>query len=601
MSARRARGVHRAERLGRASLLVVLAVASHASASTIEGLATHPTLPVFYTTTEPTHRFSARHASDSSFNFGVTLPETVGDLAIDPDGTRAYVALLDSNDIAVIDLNARAVVGTIDLSGTAGPAGLAAGRPGRLYCISRTSIAVVDTTAGVEIGTWAAPSTVDYTEDAAISEDGSRYYVMTALSPTYTYAFDVSTDVVRRAGQQCCHGCVGGWIGTQIALSPDGNRIAVASNSGSSGVPLFETTSVFPEVGRIAVSDVTGVAFSPDGRYMAIGCARDLFIADATTLLPIRRDPVSAVVAPGLAVTADSQWLGIVTESAGNESLGIRSLAGVVPNRGGVKFRAVDSATNWPIPSPAVNYSSAYIDIGTATSGMPNRAPGGFTVQFDTGDGYEALDIPTAIVAGQWTDIGTVPRTPIAPRGYLPDVCASPPACAGTTALVSVRGDLLLPDMIIGDNTAGLTVVSQQWIDWGRIDAVVTLDPGVRQGVFNGMTVSTYVGGWGLWLSINGAADPVSPPGAVRDLRMTKVGTDVRFTWQGIVRDVQGCTDDTAAHEVWRALRADMADGATWRTVSVALHVEPGMAVPGGGSAEFYIVRARDTAGSLGP
>jgi len=94
-------------------------------------------------------------------------------VAVDQDGSRAYVTDQFSNDVAVVDLMARRVVSTIPLDGTPYQTAL----HGQSLFVSRTAIGKVSV---VDVGTGRTTREFQLApgvSQLAVSEDGARLYV----------------------------------------------------------------------------------------------------------------------------------------------------------------------------------------------------------------------------------------------------------------------------------------------------------------------------------------------------------------------------------------------------------------------------------------
>ncbi len=97
--------------------------------------------------------------------FGVT---------IDADGKRAYTANVASNDVSVIDLESRTVVGTVKVGKRPHAVALAKGRAFVTDSVMEDTVSVFDVAslepvARIPVG--------EYPEGIAASRDGSRVYV----------------------------------------------------------------------------------------------------------------------------------------------------------------------------------------------------------------------------------------------------------------------------------------------------------------------------------------------------------------------------------------------------------------------------------------
>jgi YVTN family beta-propeller protein len=103
-------------------------------------------------------------------------------IAFAPDGRRAYVSLLRSDAVAVVDLPGGTVVSRIPVGDE--PFGVAVHPDGsRVYVANSSSdtVSVIDTASGTVVDTLVTPQRPRW---IALSPDGSRAYVAAANSDT---------------------------------------------------------------------------------------------------------------------------------------------------------------------------------------------------------------------------------------------------------------------------------------------------------------------------------------------------------------------------------------------------------------------------------
>ena len=180
----------------------------------------------------------------------VALPgEVAGGLAVEADGTRAWVSLANPPAVVAVHLATLVPATPIALTGSVAPVDLALGRPGRLYAARRSDgLSVIDTPAGTELTRWEYLFAFAGFEALAMRDDGKVLYALdSGLSPASLFAIDVSTDDLSYLGEDCCHGCVGS-TGIDVTLSADGSTLYVANGSPyyvqvHDAVGLFHQTS----------------------------------------------------------------------------------------------------------------------------------------------------------------------------------------------------------------------------------------------------------------------------------------------------------------------------------------------------------------------
>lgn len=144
-------------------------------------------------------------------------------IAITPDGTRAYVTNLFGSSVSVINLATNAVTATIPVGNE--PIGIAITPDGtRAYVANRESDSVsridLATNAVTPIAVGEGPSGV------SITPDGSRAYVTNQFAESVS-RIDLATNAVTTFSTS-------GTRGAGIAITPSGNRAYVLSDFGSS-------------------------------------------------------------------------------------------------------------------------------------------------------------------------------------------------------------------------------------------------------------------------------------------------------------------------------------------------------------------------------
>ena len=205
----------------------------------------------------------------------IALPEEPRDMAITPDGRRAYVtsygtATTDGNNVMVVDLAAGTMMTTIPVGpnpstvaiapdGRHAYVGVQGGGAGR----TNSTVAVIDTasnvvTANVLVGL--------NPYDVAVSPDGQQVWVAINGSPstpsTTVSAIDTATNTVRAT-------VAVGFAPGGITISPDGRR-AYVTNSGSQAAPGSTVAVIDTETDLVRATVPVGqvpmrVAVTPDG------------------------------------------------------------------------------------------------------------------------------------------------------------------------------------------------------------------------------------------------------------------------------------------------------------------------------------------------
>jgi YVTN family beta-propeller protein len=275
-------------------------------------------------------------------------------VAISPDGTRAYVASVEGDSLAVIDTRDGALLRTIKMP--AAPQYLVAAPDGRRLYVTldrgstpANSVQVVDTLTGkllnrVDVGptlyppalspnglllyvpdrpefqvvvvdtfTYLVPNRIGVApapQGTAFSPDGLRVYASGGQSGVVS-VLDVGTNTVTAT-------IPAGRNPLGLAVSPDGTRLAVADYSGSGKVRLIDTgTSTVLDTVTVG-SKPRGIGFAPDGRHLYVANSG----SHSVSVIDVQTARISATVTVGgtpwaIAVTPNGKQA-YVSDAAGN-------------------------------------------------------------------------------------------------------------------------------------------------------------------------------------------------------------------------------------------------------------------------------------------
>lgn len=191
-----------------------------------------------------------------------TAPIRVGHrpigVAVDPEGTRVYVANQDGTVGTVSVIEGRQVVATIPVGDD--PTGVAVKLPGtEVYVANRVgkSVSVIDAERRAVVATIPVG---DNPLGVAINPAGTPAYVVNKGSDSLT-VIDTNT---RSVVATVASGPPGG-NPTHVAVTPDGDRVYVTNGSGATVSILDAATLAL--VGSVRVGRFPkGVAFDPDGK-----------------------------------------------------------------------------------------------------------------------------------------------------------------------------------------------------------------------------------------------------------------------------------------------------------------------------------------------
>ncbi|WP_292387683.1 PKD domain-containing protein [Methanosarcina sp. UBA5] len=223
----------------------------------------------------------------------VTATVTVGSspygVAVNPDGTKVYVANLGSSTVSVIDTATNTVTATVNVGNY--PWGIAVTLDGtKVYVanLGSNTVSIIDTatntvTATVPVGS--VPSGV------AVTPDGKKVYV--------TNEYDVS--VIDTKTNTVTATVPVGSSPIEAAVNPAGTKVYV-TNSGDNTVSVIDTATdtVTTTVPIGSISMPNGVSVTPDGTkvYVANYGDNTVSVIDAatntvTTTVPVGSNPIA--------------------------------------------------------------------------------------------------------------------------------------------------------------------------------------------------------------------------------------------------------------------------------------------------------------------
>ena len=273
-----------------------------------------------------------------------------------------------------------------------------------------------------------------------------------------------------------------------MRVSTDGEQLYVATERSPYHLQVLNVEPLHHEMNAgLTGPSPNAVVTSADGNLIYAGYSDSEFAVIRTSdWLPFYVGTLTDdVAARGLALAYDQSTLAAVIESPGvdPETIELVSVNNLVPNRGGIKARALDDIELVPIRSAWIadpnQGNSDYIDV---QNGVIGRAP----VASDPIDNYD-VDITApghdtemrnvTITPGAWTDLGDIIMTR---TGTMPDsdeICASPAAEIGRTVVMNVTGRGFFPGegLLLETTDPDLTIESWSYLNWSTISATVTL------------------------------------------------------------------------------------------------------------------------------
>ena len=326
-------------------------------------------------------------------NDSVTATIQVGDvpagIAVNPSGSRVYVAHWYTHNVLAIDTATNSVVADIDVGGN--PNGVAVHPDGSKIYVTNyfgPNVAVIDASSNVIVANISlnVGVEVDYAMTIALNPSGTRAYVTQLFSNTVAVIDTTTNQVLTHINIAPAP--------TGIAVNPTGTRAYVASQSDFISVIDIMTNNV---VATIPVLPIGGekrslfVAVNPAGTrvYVTNGIASTVSVMDAVTNSIIATIPVGGFVR-GIAVTQSGTRIYVASNDGNVYSIdeGSNSVVATIPAGTAPAYIAI-----WPSPTPQQLPSSLSVVRhadntiwsmaceGTDTCSSWTQIPGGFSVQ----------------------------------------------------------------------------------------------------------------------------------------------------------------------------------------------------------------------------
>jgi len=221
----------------------------------------------------------AENARVANPNFAVVATIAVGSnpiaIGMSADGTLAYVANLNSNNLSIIDTESDLVIGTLNAGPT--PRDVAATPDGRYLLVvnqSTNSVTVLDASdysviASVPVGTF--PCAI------SIAPDGSAAYVTNRMSNSVSI-IDLATFEVTNVAV--------GMFACDVMVSPD-SHWAIVTNRMSGNVTIIDTATKLVVATVATGTSPQGVDFSADSSKAYVTNASTTSVIDMGSLTVI--------------------------------------------------------------------------------------------------------------------------------------------------------------------------------------------------------------------------------------------------------------------------------------------------------------------------
>jgi YVTN family beta-propeller protein len=281
-------------------------------------------------------------------------------LALSPDGSKAYVANSTSSFVVVLDTQTRTVINSFLMPQA--PYDVVFANQNRLFVLAGNTIYQIDATTGASTGP--SITSVVYSGALEISPDrNTLYYGQYGLSPTSMYKFDVSGTTQTLVKQTDT-----GSNGQDLTLSHDGTFIC-HPNGAPYLIPKYRTSD-FANLGSYNTGAYPReAAFSPDDAVVyAVHTSGQIDVFDANTFLSTG-NITAAGEATELSVDSSGRYLfaGYTDSFGGATSTRVYDTNRVVAI-GAVSRKAHGSAGAFDVPLPLTGAAGIECRSGGASN-----------------------------------------------------------------------------------------------------------------------------------------------------------------------------------------------------------------------------------------
>ncbi|MDP3947700.1 MAG: S8 family serine peptidase [bacterium] len=230
-------------------------------------------------------------------------PNSAQQIALTPDGKKAYVAV--GNRVDVVNLITNSFEASIPFSSGALTSDVQAIAINHKFAyvtdrnISTVSVIDIDPVSPIfhQVVTTIGPSGFSEPYGIAVSPDGTRAYVANRGNSTLT-VIDTATNTL--VGSPIPHNLTRGFSFTQVAVSPNGTKVFVVDRGDDSRIavidPISRAVSFIPTPG----SGLVDVIVAPDGTAVLVTAqfSNQLFLIDINPQSPTYQQVLQEVAVP---------------------------------------------------------------------------------------------------------------------------------------------------------------------------------------------------------------------------------------------------------------------------------------------------------------
>jgi YVTN family beta-propeller protein len=251
----------------------------------------------------------------------INLVDVIAGIAIAPDRNTAYVAVLGSSSLAVLDLTTSPPLstGTIQIAGGS-PFGVAVTPDGAKAYVTNVlagTVSVID--AGIDTVSGSPITVGNAPEGIAITPDGKAAYVANVDDGTVS-VINTATNTVS-ATFFTGTSAINTPMSNGVAASPDGTVVYVAS-TGEGIVSVISTASQAVVTAIVVGRAPTGVAFSPDSTRAYVTNSADGTVSIINTATHLATATVKVGRQPqAVAVTRDGTRIYVTDFAAATVSV----------------------------------------------------------------------------------------------------------------------------------------------------------------------------------------------------------------------------------------------------------------------------------------